>query len=369
MVDLDLDGRPEVLVGNTAYRGQGSAAGQVLWHNTTTVDGVAIADGYTAVGNFDEDPFPEIVLSQKGWIFMLEHDGALKWGPKFVEPSRVSWHWASPPTIADVDGDGGLEIAIAGVQYLAVFEADGSVKWRAVNKDSTPNTGLVAFDFDGDGAAEIVHAAEADLRVFRGADGVVLFRVANGSATAADSVVVADVDADGEAEIVSATDGAYEGVTPGVRVYGEANGRWASARRIWNQFQYSVTNVNDDGTVPRRESRDLARGHRWAMAGSVSEGVVTPTCAFPRPDLTASALRLAETARERRLTVRIGNGGARVVGPGVPVSFYDGDPRRGALRLGTVETGSYLQPDAVRGRRPRPSPRPHHAGAGLRGGR
>ena len=30
-VDLDLDGQPEVLVGNTAYRGQGRAAGQVLW--------------------------------------------------------------------------------------------------------------------------------------------------------------------------------------------------------------------------------------------------------------------------------------------------------------------------------------------------
>ena len=105
-----------------------------------------------------------------------------------------------------------------------------------------------------------------------------------------------------------------------------------------------MTNVDDDGTVPRQEKRDLARGHRWAQAGSVSEGVLAPSCAFPRPDLTASALRVGETPGERRLTVRIGNGGARVVGPGVPVSFYDGDPRLGSVRLGTVETATYLPP-------------------------
>jgi RHS repeat-associated protein len=344
VVDLDLDGKPEVLVGNTAYRGQGSGAGQVAWRNTSNVGGMDVGDGYTAVGNFDDDPYPEIVLSSRGWIWMLEHDGAVKWGPTYVEPVRTIWYWAGPPTVADVDGDGALEIAIAGAQYLTVFAADGSVKWRVPNSDTTPNVGIVAFDFDGDGAAELVHAAEADLRIFRGSDGVVLFRDKNRSSTASDSVVVADVDADGEAEIVAATDGGMGGIAPGVRVYGELNGRWPDARRTWNQFLYSVSNVDDDGQIPRREARDLARGHRWALAGSVEEGVVTPTCAFPRPDLTASALRLGETPVERRLTVRIGNGGARVVGPHVPVSFYDGDPRLGGVRLGTVETTTYLRP-------------------------
>ena len=167
VVDLDLDGQPEVLVGNTAYRGQGPVAGQVLWRNTSTVGGVAVQDGYTAVGNFDDDPYPEIVLAARGWIFLLEHDGTVKWGPTFLEPVR-SGAWAGPPTVADVDGDGAPEIAVAGSNYLTVFETDGSVKWRAPNQDSTPNVGVVAFDFDGDGAAELVHAAELDLRIFRG---------------------------------------------------------------------------------------------------------------------------------------------------------------------------------------------------------
>ena len=32
--------------------------------------------------------------------------------------------------------------------------------------------------------------------------------------------------------------------------YGDANDNWVNARRIWNQHQYHVTNVNDDGTIP-----------------------------------------------------------------------------------------------------------------------
>ena len=88
---------------------------------------------------------------------------------------------AGPPTVADVDGDGQLEIAVAGSSYLTVFETDGSVKWRVPAADSTPNVGTAAFDFDGDGAAELVYADENDLRLFRGRDGVVLFRDVNGS--------------------------------------------------------------------------------------------------------------------------------------------------------------------------------------------
>ena len=188
--------------------------------------------------------------------------------------------------------------------------------------------------------------------------------------------MVADVDGDGEAEIVVVTDNYWGGVVPGVRVYGEATGQWANARPLWNQFAYSVSNINDDAqrAAPTR-TRDLALGHRWAQA-SVKDGV-PPSCAFPQPDLTASALRIADTPSEWELTVRIGNGGARVVGPDVPVSFYDGDPRLGAAgsgrwpRPGTCTRASTrtstLRPAALHDHpRRRSSPRPTTP-AGLKG--
>ena len=62
------------------------------------------------------------------------------------------------------------------------------------------------------------------------------------------------------------------------------------------------------------------------------------------PDLTASLVRITEGATDVTLTARIGNGGATVVFPGAPVSFYDGDPRAGGVLLGTVTTSLSLQP-------------------------
>ena len=36
----------------------------------------------------------------------------------------------------------------------------------------------------------------------------------------------------------------------GIFIWGDPNDTWVSARRIWNQFPYRVTNVYEDGTLP-----------------------------------------------------------------------------------------------------------------------
>ncbi|HAJ91996.1 MAG TPA: hypothetical protein DCO71_05170, partial [Gammaproteobacteria bacterium] len=52
VADINLDGIPEVVAGAAAY----SSDGQRLWQNSS------VGDGFTAVGNFNEDPYPEIAL-------------------------------------------------------------------------------------------------------------------------------------------------------------------------------------------------------------------------------------------------------------------------------------------------------------------
>ncbi|MCP3980073.1 MAG: DUF11 domain-containing protein, partial [bacterium] len=66
VADLDLDGVQEVIAGNTAYR----ADGTVYWQ-------VAMDDGYPAVGNFDADDEPEVVVVARGRVRLQEHDGTL----------------------------------------------------------------------------------------------------------------------------------------------------------------------------------------------------------------------------------------------------------------------------------------------------
>jgi hypothetical protein len=55
VADLDLDGVPELVAGPTAYRLVNGAM-SIVWRRTDR------PDGYVAIGNFDSDPEPEIVV-------------------------------------------------------------------------------------------------------------------------------------------------------------------------------------------------------------------------------------------------------------------------------------------------------------------
>ncbi|MES1241964.1 MAG: CARDB domain-containing protein [Acidobacteriota bacterium] len=327
VANLDLLGDPEIVTGNTAYHSDGSVSWQV-----------PLGDGYPAIGNFDADPFPEIVVVSKGTIRLHEHDGTLKWGPFNLPGSKPVA--GGTPTVADFDGDGKPEIGVASSDFYAVYETDGSVKWQRPTQDfSSGMTGSTVFDFDGNGKFEVVYRDERFLRVYRGADGTVLFSTPVPSSTLNEEPVVADVDKDGNAEIlVTADHGSNETGIPGnasnagLRVYGDADDNWVGTRGIWNQHAYSVDNVNDDATIPR----DPAWG--WLIHNTYRSQIAPPGTAFAAPDLTASRGRVDVTdfPRSLRFTVRVGNGGSSIVGPGVPVAFYSGDPKAGGTLIATA---------------------------------
>jgi len=152
VADIDLDGRPEVVAGRSAYRHDGT----LLWN-------APIGDGFPAVADIDDDDQAEIAVVASGLVYLLEHTGAVKWGP-FALPGGG---FGGPPTIADVDGDGRPEIGIAGANNYVVFEHDGTIKWMQPTRDASSNsTGSSVFDFDGDGTAEIVYADEYFLRIY-----------------------------------------------------------------------------------------------------------------------------------------------------------------------------------------------------------
>jgi RHS repeat-associated protein len=321
VADLDLDGVPEVVAGNTAYR----ASGAVYW----VAEG--LPDGFNAVGNFDDDPYPEVVLVSGGKVWLLEHTGEVKWGPVAIGSGI-----GGPPTVADFDGDGAPEIGVAGSNRYSVLETDGTLKWAAVVQDISSNrTGSTVFDFEGDGSAEVVYQDEHDLWVFRGTDGTVLLRIPSRSATAYENPVVADVDLDGRADIVTIVNGSNPPRPPGVHVF---SGDWVPTRPIWNQHTYHVTNVEDDGSVPRRETPG------WLTFNSYRQNQMKPACVGLRPDLTASFARVAAAGEELELLARLANPGGAAVGPGVPVAFYDGDPRLGGRLLGVASSAAALGP-------------------------
>lgn len=240
VADLDLDGRPEIITGRSAYRADGST----YWTSSRR-------EGFTAIGNFDLDPYPEIVLVTSGnGVWLLEHDGRVKWGPVALPGGGRG----GPPTIADVDGDGQPEIGVAGTTRYVVFETNGTIKWQVEIQDESSNvTGSSVFDFEGDGSAEIVYGDELYLRILRGIDGAELYRLEKGSATLHEIPTIADVDGDGRAEIVAGANDWSNGDQTGLFVIGGAGNDWVATRAIWNQHAYHVTNVRADGSIPSTE--------------------------------------------------------------------------------------------------------------------
>ena len=167
---------------------------------------------------------------------------------------------------------------MAGANRYTVFETNGTVKWSATIQDGSSNrTGSSVFDFEGDGRAEVVYRDETKLWVYRGTDGVVLFSTPLHSCTTYENPIILDVDGDGNAEIVTpANDTCGFGPTTGIHVFGDSADRWVATRPIWNQHTYHITNINEDGTIPRTRRRAGSRTTPTARTSSPA-GVRPPS--------------------------------------------------------------------------------------------
>jgi len=333
--NLDLIGGMEVIAGSTVY----GADGSIKCRNAT------IGEGLNAVGNFDADPEGEFVVVKSGNVYLLDTDCTQLWRFQVGNAQTTvdngngagagldcAGTGGGEPTIADFDGDGLPEIALANSNCYTVINHDGSLLWASRSEDdSSQGTGSSVFDFNGDGVSEVIYNDEHRIRIYNGPDGAVLYSKMNSSRTRHENPIVADVDNDGNAELVfienneagfACEAGQVGGA--GIHVLGDdpAIDAWVPTRRIWNQHSYHITNVHEDGTLPRPEVQN------WLLPGYNNYRTNLPDFSvLAAPDLTVEILEVLETdcaSSPPRVTVeyRVCNGGDVRVGPGVNVAFF-----------------------------------------------
>ncbi len=350
--DLDGDGQLELVGGNVAYHADG----------TTLYDRSAdFLDGYPAVGDLDLDGTPEVVVIQSAfhpspyagdhWLRALNADGTDRFGPIDLNAGHApaadvtadTVGGGGPPTIANVDDDPEPEITSAGAYAYAVFDPDGSLLWSSLSDDrSSRKTGSSVFDFDGDGAAEVVYNDQYWLRVYDGRDGTVRFCQCNTSATLWEYPVIVDVDTDGHAEIVLASNDYGAGTascqpsadlgtcetdriaagdnlgTHGIRVFASPSRDWVGTRRIWNQHTYHVTNVTERGAIPAHERPN------WSVPALNDFRLNVQPGATNLPDLVPVdlAVSLTQCTSALELDFRVQNQGWSAVPAGAAVAVY-----------------------------------------------
>ena len=295
-VDMDGDGELEVVVGNAAYRKDGTA----LWYNGG-------ADGIPAVADMDLDGEPEVIVIGGNQVWTLESDGT----PTGWSASFTNTNYLGPPAIDDLDGDGTPEFVVVGSNQMRAYEWDGTLLWTQSVNDASGAAGPVLFDFEGDGYPEVVYADESTVRIFNGLDGSIKLQSNNHSSyTGFETPVVADVDADGQAEIVMLHgQGSY-----GLSVYGDADESWLPGRQVWNQHGYSITNVDDDGGIP------LAQEANWSQYNNFRSG----DAGLPPAEWEDLQPEIVEVCVEEcpdvlELSVRVWNRGTGDVQPGISV--------------------------------------------------
>jgi hypothetical protein len=417
VADVDLDGKPDLVRHNGVFG----------WNTTTkqwerkpwSVDDAALKPGHVAVadlgaysvipGKQATDKLPEIIVTSaetstfnpnsSGTIRVQTLTGQIVFGPiALYKLTQAHGGHGGPPTAADFDGDGQVELAAAANEFYTVYDpdctADGGataqrpggkcnrpatpdggatppagILWAQPSRDfSSSETGSSIFDFDGDGAGEAVYRDECYMRVYKGATGEVIYSAPASSGTGFELPVVVDVDGDFATEIVvpralNAPNGCPnpDPLFPASGAFVKKGGfailrdpldRWASSRPIWNQHAYSVTHVLDDARIPR--ASQVMRN--WEVQGlnnfrQQSQGALGK---LALADLTVQVQDLAALCAGQSgtlpLNARVCNRGTNPVQDGATIAFYSTARDAGAFDAGAAtlicqtQTATLLNP-------------------------
>ena len=289
VADIDGDGKLEYIAGNSIYKvniGTRSGANPHLDPKNNMelfiesepiiVAGKTVTDGVTAVADFTGDGQLDVLVAtttEANVVAIAVWNIQTKKVLGTITNGTCEYTFGIP-FIGDIDANGVLEI------LMTTRPADGPVGPGDLNgfrlestgpstyslekryfqqfKDSSGSTGITLFDFNQSGEARLVYRDEDTLRIMRAVPDLGKFKTeatfSVGSGTRYEYAVVADADADGAAEIiVTGCDGPGNSKNYGyLRVYKSNNEHnWAPARKVWNQYNYNVVNVNEDLTIPK----------------------------------------------------------------------------------------------------------------------
>jgi hypothetical protein len=344
----DAPGRPEVV----SVHDQSLAVLSVGGTPLATLSAPSFGGGPPTVADYDGDGLPEV-----GAAF---GDHYVVWD---VGTSTVLWQQASQDhssartgsSVFDFNGDGRAEVVYGDECYVRVYDGPtGEVVFSQARFSSTWQENPIVADVDADYAAEMVMGMSgpchpdycpawdplfAGLRCDSEGDcpgGACAGGLCRCSSDAECGATYGCTDPiDGSAAEGLVCRARHLDCQAGLRIYRDARDRWASSRRIWNQHAYSVTNVDEDGRLPR--TGEVAPN--WSTPGlnNFRQNVQGELSEVPGPDFTVGGLQAICEGDSTRLRAEVCNRGGALIDSGVIVIFRQAEGDAELCRLVTEE--------------------------------
>jgi hypothetical protein len=387
---LTLDGIAEIVIIRAPSVYITTMEGRIIFGPVAMPSGGG--GGPPTVGDFDGDGLAEVAAAGSDSIAVFDPDcwglpdmnrcstlrtgGILWWQPSQDHSSN-----RTGVSLFDFEGDGRVEVIYADEVFTRVYDGQsGEVLFSQWHSSCTWNEYPIVADVDGDFNAELVVPSNSNCNITPTTAGGLSYPTGpNGwpmdplfkglrCETAADCLSgLCDAgycrcQTDGDcstqgtgsgflcAPPAAGTPGAgntcraeWRGQYDGLRVYSDSLDRWVASRTIWSQHAYSVSHIEEDGTVLRTSLWE----QNWTVPGlnNFRMNVQGSTMASSSPDLTGGQGLKAScnSAGDAILQIRVCNRGTQPVGAGVPVTFYVGPASSGQV-ICTVPTAGVIVP-------------------------
>jgi hypothetical protein len=305
-------------------------------------------DGFTSVVDFDRDGDLDAIVQGKkagqNTIYVWDIQT-----PTVLREFQLFTNWqegASRANVADLDGDGQLEVSFVEFPVFYALDNDFSVLWTRNTSDVSSITCSSVFDFCGNGSVDVIYRGQDRLQILDGATGQVRWEDECLSLTHIENPLVLDVDGDGQTEIVIECGQGGSTVNGTVVCYEAVGTPGIASRRVWNQHAYFNTNINDNLRVPRFQQNPHIIGDSLRMNSFLNQ-YFNPS--FPSPDGVLTFQNVLCVGDSLEVTLRICNNGSNILPATTPLSFYRGNPQTSAAPwVLSLPIGAELVPDSCR---------------------
>lgn len=370
---IDQNGSPcggacdglELIAGRTVYaveidRSVPTAPTATLTAVNNALDGQAndMRDGFTSIADWDNDGDLDAIITtidsvNEGtelYVWDLQTTTVMGIINVAYAANIPGDNSIGRANVGDLDGDGFVEAVYCQNLALVAIDNNYTTFWTdpgnstipyIVTTDGSGATGSSMFDFNADGRMEVVYRDEDNLRIINGLTGINIQVAPCISSTTIEHPTVGDIDGNGTTEILTVCDintifSSFEGR---LTAFETTNTPWAPSRPLWNQSNYSYTNINDDLSVPV-----IQQDHHLVQPLNSYINQYSDTL-FRVPDATGSLEEAYCDLADGSIVININvsNIGDRLLGGTMPISVYNSNPLTAtstnpAILLGTIPT-------------------------------